>query len=88
MLSPRQAHGFANNTDMISYDRANQNMHQTQMIAGAPIATKPSTAVASSGVRPKLLHDSGIMKDQSLQMDNFQNNFTGSKDKRLTMHPD
>ena len=36
------------------------------MIAGAPSATKPSTAVASSGVRPKLLPDTGILKDQSL----------------------
>ena len=52
MLSPRHAHGFASNTDMINYDRSTNPMNQTQKMIGA----KPNTAMAN-GTRPKLHQD-------------------------------
>lgn len=48
MLSPRHAHGFANNSDLINYERVAQQMNQTQRITQG----KPGTGVP--GARPKI----------------------------------
>lgn len=63
MLSPRHAHGFANNSDLINYERGGSNtMTQTQRING-----KPNTA--ATGTRPKpLIPGSSIINPQNIQM--------------------
>ena len=81
MLSPRHAHGFANNSDLINYEKTAQSMNQTQRIGGVPI--KPNTAIAN-GTRPKL-NPGMVIDPNNIQ---FASNQTGSKDKRLTMLPE
>lgn len=73
MLSPRHAHGFANNKDMLNYERGSA-MNFTQKangMRGGPAMVK------GGGIHPMVINPQNI---------NFAHG-TGSKDKRLTMFP-
>lgn len=43
MLSPRHAHGFANNIDLINYERGSNQMNYTQKIPGSSQGNRGSS---------------------------------------------